>query len=120
MNIPDIFVPSGSSRKETAILLVGTADEFGIDQHSIRTTSGGFLITQELHDAVYGEDGEVQAEAQDAADADEPDLPPYEEWDYQDLKSEVATRELEVENHKAETLVAALVADDEANADGDE
>jgi len=50
------FVPNGDSRKETAVLLVGTADEYGIDQRSIKTTPSGFLITKELADILYDED----------------------------------------------------------------
>jgi hypothetical protein len=49
------FVPNGDSRKDTAILLVGTALEHGIDQHSIRTVSGGFRITEELADVLYSD-----------------------------------------------------------------
>lgn len=47
------FVPNGESRRETAILLVGTADEFGISQDSIRATASGFFITEELADVLY-------------------------------------------------------------------
>lgn len=49
------FVPNGESRRETAILLVGTADEYGIGQESIRATSAGFYITEELADLLYDE-----------------------------------------------------------------
>lgn len=49
------FVPSGEVRKDTAILLVGTAREFGIDQHDIKSVQGGFLISQSLADVLYAE-----------------------------------------------------------------
>jgi hypothetical protein len=49
------FVPNGDSRKDTAVLLVGTAAEYGIDQHSIKTVSGGFRITEELADVLYSD-----------------------------------------------------------------
>lgn len=42
-------------RQETAVLLTGTAREFGIDQHAIKTTSAGFVITDELMDVLYDE-----------------------------------------------------------------
>lgn len=48
-------------------------------------------------------------------DDDEDEVQPYSEWDYKDLKAEVAERGLEVADQKAETLVAALDADDEAS-----
>jgi hypothetical protein len=49
------FVPNGNSRKDTAVLLVGTATEYGIHQHSIKAVGGGFRITQELADVLYDE-----------------------------------------------------------------
>lgn len=47
-----VFVPNGDSRKNTAILLVGTADEFGIDQRSILAARSGFWITEALAQAL--------------------------------------------------------------------
>lgn len=58
----DVFVPNGDSRRDTAIVLVGTADEFGIDQRSIKTAPGGFYITNELAALVYDEDELEQPE----------------------------------------------------------
>lgn len=49
------FVPDGDSRQQTAVLLVGTATEYGIDQHSIKAVPGGFRITEELADVLYDE-----------------------------------------------------------------
>lgn len=49
------FVPNGSSRQETAIILVAAAEEYGLDQRSIRATQGGFFITDELVDVLYAE-----------------------------------------------------------------
>lgn len=51
----DVFVPDGDSRKDTAIVLVGTADEHGIDQRLIRAVQGGFYIPAELDVLIYGE-----------------------------------------------------------------
>lgn len=51
-----LFVPNGDSRKQTAILLVGTADEFGIDQRAIKSVGNGFLISDELAAVLYAED----------------------------------------------------------------
>lgn len=42
------FIPDGRSRKETAILLTGTAGEFGVNQREIRAVQGGFLISDNL------------------------------------------------------------------------
>lgn len=50
-----VFVPSGDSQRDTAVLLVGTAKEHGVDQRSILSTVGGFWITQNLSDLVFGE-----------------------------------------------------------------
>lgn len=51
------FVPETEmgSRQDTAVLLVGTAREFGIDQHAIKSTHGGYWITDELAALVYDE-----------------------------------------------------------------
>lgn len=101
-----VFVPNGDSRRDTATLLVGTAEEFGISQKSIRSTSKGFFITEELADKVY-EDGAPEAE-----EAEESEDSVYEDWDYQDLKAEVAKRDLKVKDQKTETLIAALTKAD--------
>jgi len=53
---------SAGTRRETATLLVGTADSFGISQRSIRSTRSGFYITEELAEAVYGDADEPEAE----------------------------------------------------------
>lgn len=122
----NVFVPNGESRYETAVLLVGTADEHGIRQQDVQASNGGFFITEELADLVY--EGQVPEEPEpvdtsdveplgDPESSEEPNLPPYDEWDYGDLKSEVATRELDVADQKKDTLVAALVADDEETAE---
>lgn len=52
------FVPADTegTRKETAILLVGTAREFGIPQREIASTMGGFNISQRVFDAVWPTD----------------------------------------------------------------
>ena len=56
MSKPTVFVPTTrESRKDTAILLVGTAREFGISQHAILSRQGGYLITQELADVIERE-----------------------------------------------------------------
>lgn len=36
-------------------MLVGTAREFGIDQHAIKSTHSGFVISDELLDVLYDE-----------------------------------------------------------------
>lgn len=58
------FVPQGEDRRATARYLVQTADEHGIDQRSIRSTRGGFDITDELADVLY-EDEDTLQEVQD-------------------------------------------------------
>lgn len=42
------FVADGRSRRTTAVLLVGTAEEFGIDQRDVKAVDGGFEISDEL------------------------------------------------------------------------
>jgi len=137
---PTIFVPDGDSRQDTAVLLVGTADEYGIDQRAIRAASGGFYVTDEVYDAVFGEgsadeeaeDEQAQVDAVNAAaedagsepadegeDEDEDEdvtVPDYDAWDYADLKKAVAEREIEVADQRKETLVSALQAADADNA----
>lgn len=50
-----MFVADGDSRRDTAVLLVGTADEFGINQRDIRAVSGGFVISDALAAILYPE-----------------------------------------------------------------
>lgn len=54
------WVPDATmgSRKDTAVLLVGTATEFGIPQRDIASTRGGFYISDRLAELVYDEAGE--------------------------------------------------------------
>lgn len=48
------FVPdSESGAKETAILLLAAARDAGLDVRSVRSTRGGFRITEALADVVY-------------------------------------------------------------------
>lgn len=49
------FVPNGDSRRETAVLLVGTAQEHGISTRLIKPTGKGFYIPQSLADVLYDE-----------------------------------------------------------------
>lgn len=69
MNEDVYFVPNGDSRKETAILLVGTAEEFGLPQSDIRAVRGGFHITKALADKITEEDADAGDDA--ATDADD-------------------------------------------------
>lgn len=65
-----VFVPSGASRQDTAVVLVGTAREYGVDQRSILATASGFWITQALADLVFSEapdEEESPAEVEDEA-----------------------------------------------------
>lgn len=48
-----VFVPFGDNRKETAVVLVGTAREFGIHQRAVLAAAGGFWITEELAAHVF-------------------------------------------------------------------
>lgn len=52
-----VFVPAGlqGSRRDTAVVLVGTAREFGIHQSAIKRTATGYDITTELADVLYDE-----------------------------------------------------------------
>lgn len=56
------FVPDATmgSRKDTAVLLVGTAREYGIAQRAILAAHGGFWITDELAAIVYDEDEQAE------------------------------------------------------------
>lgn len=56
------FVENGESRRDTAILLVGTADEFGIDQRDVRAVRGGFRISQAMADVLYDEREQTEDE----------------------------------------------------------
>ena len=65
------FVPNGSAlaatpdqpltRRDLAVVLVGSAEEYGFDQRSIRTTPNGFYVSDEQYKLLF-EDG-VETEA---------------------------------------------------------
>lgn len=63
------FIPSNyaGSRQNTVILLVGTAREFGIDQHDIVLAGGGFRISDALADVLYDEDENTKTSGNRAA-----------------------------------------------------
>lgn len=50
-----VFVTNDTAgfRKDTAVLLVGTAREYKITQRSIKSTNSGYWITDELADLVF-------------------------------------------------------------------
>lgn len=58
------FVEStGADRRDTAIILIGTAREAGLDdQHHVKSTTGGYYISDELADILYDEDAEGDEE----------------------------------------------------------
>lgn len=137
-NTHPYFVPNDTqgSRRETAVLLVGTADEYDIPQREIASTRDGFRISEKVaialgyvdEDGEDTSDGEIdggQSDARsaqgvtvgqdsDAADGDE--VESYADWERNDLLAEVARRNLVTEDKKTATLVAALENDDEAVA----
>lgn len=62
-----------------------------------------------------GDEDEEENEDPEGSEENGDEDEPYSEWDYADLKAEVARRELETDDQKKETLVAALEEDDEDN-----
>lgn len=69
------FVPDGDSRTDTATLLVGTASEFGVSQRGIAAVRGGFRISQEVYDAVYGDQPETASAVAEPEQADDQPAP---------------------------------------------
>lgn len=53
-----VAADAAGTRAETAALLVGTAREFGIDQHDIKRASNGYYITDALADVLDAESDE--------------------------------------------------------------
>lgn len=69
-----VFVANDTAgtRKDTAILLVGTAREFNISQQDIASTYSGFWITEELASLVYDETDGDEVEEQVVSGNPEP------------------------------------------------
>ena len=63
------FIENGEDRKDTAVLLVGTAQEFMIPASDILPTPKGFWITERLADVLV-EEGILSAEEADLATED--------------------------------------------------
>lgn len=57
-----VFIPNGDNRQDTAVLITGTAAEYGIDQRTIRAASGGFFVNDALADILYGAQPEPEPE----------------------------------------------------------
>jgi hypothetical protein len=50
------FVPDGESRRDTAIILIGSAREYGLDDaKAVQAARGGFYISDELADLLNAE-----------------------------------------------------------------
>lgn len=49
------LVPNGNSRRDTAVLLVGTAQEHGLPDSAVFATQQGFYISDTLRDILYSE-----------------------------------------------------------------
>lgn len=60
------FVAYGLDRETTAILLLGTAEEAGLDPRSVRSVKGGFRITQALSDVLAALDEGEASPTEDA------------------------------------------------------
>lgn len=74
------FVEStGADRRDTATILIGTAREAGLDdtQH-VKSTTGGFYISDRLADILYDEDAEGDEEVS-GNQSDEDEEPETEE-----------------------------------------
>jgi hypothetical protein len=57
------FVPDGESRRDTAIILIGSAREYGLDDaKAVQAARGGFYISDELADLLNAEQ-EAEPEA---------------------------------------------------------
>lgn len=66
---PDsVFYPDGASRSQSAVLLLGTAEEFGIAPRTVKAVKGGFWITQDLAD-ILAKDLAEQDSSSEAASA---------------------------------------------------
>lgn len=72
------FVEStGADRRETAIILIGTARENDLDDaRHVRATTGGFYISDELADILYDEDADEGEEVSgNEPETEEPEAP---------------------------------------------
>ena len=64
------FVPHDGDRKGTAIVLIGTARDAGLnDRYHVRLGQGGFYISDELADLLYDEQGEGEEQPEQESGA---------------------------------------------------
>lgn len=106
LNVPD---PSAADPAGTI-----AADREQIELAEEIAETGENVTVEEAPDTVTNDAIEDTDTSGATADVD------YESWDYADLKAEVNRRGLDVENQKADTLIAALKADDTAQTTDDE
>lgn len=103
------------------VFLIGDeVPEWAIVGEHVCTSEGTTALVQTDGDGATGdESGDGESTGADADKTDEEDeIPPYEEWSKTDLRNEVDGRELDVPaKANIADLVAALQADDAANAE---
>lgn len=67
----DVFVPPGDSAQDTAVLLLEAAEKADLPADHVRSSDGGFVVSQEVADAagVDYEGGEEKEEKKPAKKA---------------------------------------------------
>lgn len=121
-NIPQREVATtqdGFRISENVAKALGWTDEDGDGEvdpaQSDPRTAQGQTVFDAQPDAESSDDVLVDGDDEDNVLADpEDEVAPYDEWEYNDLKAEIARRGLDTEDQKAATLAAALTADDAA------
>lgn len=108
----DLHVGDGPSAADPAGTIEADREQIALAEEIAETNET--VTVNEAPDTVTNEAVEDADVHGAAADVD------YSEWEYADLKVEVAERELVTENQKAETLIAALQADDIAKVNDPE
>jgi hypothetical protein len=62
-----VAADAAGTRADTAALLVGTAREFGIDQHDIKRAFNGYYISDRLADVLEAESDEDEVSGNETA-----------------------------------------------------
>lgn len=101
-NVPTAFF--GPRSKENARRLLALADELDIDQRLIRTTSGGYLIPDEIEAALVAEAVEAQEAAEAEAEAESAEVADSEIAE--DVQEAQAQEEVQEDVHEAEPVPA--------------
>lgn len=112
---------NGEYRAKLAAYLPGGKDDDDEDDDDADEVDVDEDDDEDFDDDEEEESDDEEDEDEDEEESEDDDVPPYDEWDIEELKAECKARKLKIKpGSKKVTYVKALEADDEASEGDDE